>query len=94
MYYSRAAPPTPLVCAGSAGQPYEPLEHEYRIDGFEEELARAHLFGDAASLCDKVLAEAAPLSLIVQVQAGFTDIAELISRHPELFERKVAAAIM
>lgn len=94
------------IAAGTNGtQQYTPSPHEYAVEGFDEELAALDRRGDGSDGGDssdgsdgadggalglEVLREVGPRSLIVQVQAGFTDVAKLIAAEPDLFERKVA----
>ena len=78
------------VAAGSAGQPYAPKDHEYSIAGFDAD-DEAGAICEGAALCSRVLRQAAPRSLIVQIQSGFTDVAELIDSEPELFQERSIA---
>ena len=84
------------VVAGSAGQPYEPKDHEYKLAGFDDaEMGGPRLEGcdeatEGATLCSRVLRQAAPRSLIVQIQSGFTDVADLIDADETLFKERVA----
>jgi hypothetical protein len=75
------------VAVGSAGVPYSPKDHEYRLEGYADALHMTYPTG--AALLTKVLKHAEPNSIIIQIQSGFTDIATAIKSNPKLFSSKV-----
>jgi inosine-uridine nucleoside N-ribohydrolase len=77
------------VLQGSAQIAYKPQEHEYNLEGFGHAMAREYPAAQTFFL--KLLQQLPEKSLVVQLQAGFTDVAQMINEHPALFLSKVCS---
>jgi len=78
------AEPVP-VGVGSEGKGHSASAHEYRLDGFDSAMSQACLFEDGVGLLKRVLyeVEAEGGTLLLQVQAGMRDVADLMQQEPE-----------
>ena len=75
------------VGAQGAHKPHTPAPHEYAVPGFDSTTTEGMPSG--VQLLTKLLADAADSSLTIEIQAAFTDVAEVIAADSALFKRKV-----
>ena len=75
------------LAVGHEGVAVETEGYEFAMPGWRESMQVTERTSCEVSV--ELLQEALPRSLIIHIQTGFTDVAQLIQAQPELFEQKV-----